>query len=74
MKYQRIRDLREDRDLTQRALANYLKVAQNTYSQYETNRLSISLEDMGKLADFYNTSVDYLMGRTDDPRPYPRAK
>ena len=74
LKYQRVRDLREDKDLPQKALASYLKVSQNTYSQYETNKLEISLDAMGKLADFYNTSVDYLMGRTDDPRPYPRGR
>ena len=71
-KYQRIRNLREDKDLPQKILASYLKVSQNTYSQYETNKIDISLDAMGKLADFYNTSVDYLMERTDDPRPYPR--
>ena len=74
LKYQRIRDLREDRDLPQKVLASYLKVSQNTYSQYETNTLDISLDTMGKLADFYNTSIDYLVGRTDDPKPYPRKR
>ena len=71
-KYRRIRDLREDRDITQKALAIYLNISQNTYSQYETNTLDISLDIMGKLADFYNTSVDYLMDRTDEPKPYPK--
>ena len=74
VKYQRIRDLREDRDLTQEAVANYLSVARNTYSQYETNTLDISLDVMAKLADFYDTSVDYLMGRTDEKKPYPRKR
>ena len=71
-KYKRIRDLREDNDLTQKRLAEYLNISQNAYSQYETNRLEISLETMSKLADFYNTSIiDYLVGRTNDTRPYP---
>ena len=69
LKYQRIRDLREDRDLSQKDLANYLNISQNTYSQYETNTLNISIDTMMRLADYYNTSVDYLIGRTDDPSP-----
>ena len=71
LKYQRIRDLREDRDLPQKILASFLNVAQNTYSQYETGTHSVPLEIMEKLADFHNTSVDYLMGRTDEKTPYP---
>ena len=74
LKYQRIRNLREDRDITQKVLATHLNISQNTYSQYETNTLDISLDTMGMLADFYNTSVDYLMERTDEPKPYPRKQ
>ena len=70
LKYQRIRDLREDRDLTQSEIAHYLNIKQNTYSRYETNDRDIPLDIMGQLADFYNTSVDYLMGRTDEKKPY----
>ena len=72
LKYQRIRDMREDRDLSQNEIAQYLNIKQNTYSRYETNDRAIPLDVMDQLADFYNTSVDYLMGRTDEPRPYGR--
>ena len=65
LKYRRIRDLREDKDLSQQDIALYLNVKQHTYSHYETNARSIPLEIMGRLADYYDTSVDYLMGRTD---------
>jgi transcriptional regulator with XRE-family HTH domain len=74
LKYQRIRDLREDRDISQKEIAQYLNIKQNTYSRYETSDRSIPLEVMGELADLYNTSVDYLMGRTDEPKPYTRAR
>jgi len=70
-KYPRMRNLREDKELSQKDMAGYLNVKPNTYSRYETGTNSISLDAMGLLADFYNTSVDYLMSRTDDPRPYP---
>ena len=70
--YQRIRDLREDHDLSQEELAQYLNVHQTTYSSYETGRLDVPVEVMGKLADFYKTSVDYLMGRTSEIKPYPK--
>ena len=70
LKYQRIRDLREDGDFSQKDIALYLNINQNTYSRYETNARNIPLEVIGKLADYYNTSVDYLMGRTDNPVPY----
>ena len=73
-KYPRLRDLREDKNLPQKTIAAYLKVKSNTYSRYETGTHTISPEALGKLADFYNTSVDYLMGRTDDPKPYPRKR
>jgi len=74
LKYQRIRNLREDRDLTQREVAQYLSIKQNTYSRYETNDREIPLDIMGRLADLYNTSVDYLMGRTDEMKPYERGR
>ena len=70
--YQRIRDLREDHDLSQEELAQYLNVHQTTYSSYETGRLDVPVEVMGKLADFYKTSVDYLMGRTNEIKSYPK--
>jgi len=74
MKFQRIRDLRNDHDLTQEQVAKVLNVKQNTYSQYEIGILSFPLEAVIKLAEFYEVSVDYLVGLTDEPKPYPRKK
>lgn len=71
---QRIRDLREDRDLTQTTVAEILHIQQNTYSQYETGIRNIPVEALCQLADFYGVSVDYLLGRTDVSKPYPRRK
>jgi transcriptional regulator with XRE-family HTH domain len=72
--YRRIRDLREDNDLTQEYIGRILNVDQRTYSNYENDRRQIPIEVLGKLADFYNTSVDYLIGRTDERKPYPSVK
>ena len=66
----RIRDLREDRDLTQKQIAELLHIKQNTYSQYENGHRQIPVDILIKLAQFYNTSVDYLLGRTNEKRPY----
>ncbi len=71
---QRLRDMREDRDLTQAAVAEILHVRQNTYSQYELGVHAIPVEALCRLADFYGVSVDYLLGRTDVSKPYPRRK
>ena len=68
----RIRDLREDRDLTQKELAEYLQVHQTTYSDYELGRLNVPVAILHKIADFYGVSVDYLLGRTNEKRPYPQ--
>jgi len=70
----RLRDLREDKDLTQKELADYLHIRQNTYSQYETEQRQIPIELLIQLARFYNTSVDYLLSLTDEAIPYPRKK
>lgn len=70
----RIRDLREDHDLTQQQVADYLNIRQNTYSQYETGNRQIPMDVLVALADFYKTSADYLLGITDTKTPYPRAK
>ncbi len=70
----RLKDLREDNDLTQTKIAEYLHVKQNTYSQYENGQREIGLGMLIKLAVFYNTSTDYLLELTDDKTPYPRAK
>lgn len=60
----RLRDLREDNDLTQKELAALLKVHQTTYSDYELERLNIPVSALHTLADFYRVSIDYLLGRT----------
>ncbi len=70
----KLRDLREDRDLTQKALAELLQVHQTTYSDYERGQLNIPLAALDKLADFYHVSTDFLLGRTDVPTPYPSKK
>lgn len=57
--------MREDKDLTQNEIAQYLNIKQNTYSQYETGKREIPIELLWKLADYYQTSVDYLIGRTE---------
>lgn len=71
--YQRLRNLREDRDLNQTAVAKLLHVSQTTYSRYESGTLDIPSGSLIALADFYGTSVDYLLGLTDEPKPYRRA-
>ena len=72
LKYVRPRNLRIDRGLTQKQVAEYLNIKQNTYSQYEIGVLNYPLESMGRLADLYGVSVDYLLGRTDVKEPYPK--
>lgn len=71
--YERIRNLREDRDLYQKDLAAFLHVTQVTYSRYELGRRDIPTDVLIKLASFHNVSVDYLLGLTDDREPYRRA-
>ena len=68
----RLKDLREDGDLKQAALAEYLQVHQTTYSDYELGKLNIPINVLHKLADYYGTSIDYLLGRTGEKKPYPK--
>lgn len=68
--YKRIRDLREDNDKTQQEIANYLGMKQPQYYRYETGSSDIPLDILIKLADFYGVSVDYILGRTDNPKLY----
>lgn len=70
--YQRIRDLREDRDLTQTDVARMLHMSQTGYSKYETGENDLPTSVLIRLADYYGTSVDYLLGRTDEKKPYPK--
>ena len=67
----RLRDLREDHDLPQKQVAALLGIDQRVYSNYELGKRTLPLPHLVTLADFYHVSADYLLGRTDDPRPYP---
>ena len=64
MVFERIRNLREDNDKKQQELADYLNIKQTTYSKYELGKINIPIEVFMKLADYYDVSVDYLLGRT----------
>ena len=66
----RLKDIREDHDVTQKELAAYLHVKQNTYSQYENGQRQLPIEILIALAAFYHTSTDYLLGLTDNIQPY----
>ena len=68
MLYKRIRDLREDRDLTQREIGEILSCSQRVYSNYERGELDIPTEYLVKLADYYDVSIDYMLERTDNPK------
>ena len=68
MIFRNIKALREDNDIRQREIAEYLGVSQNTYSQYENGVISLTAEVLIKLADYYNVSVDYLLDRTNNPK------
>lgn len=72
MRFENIRNLRIDKGLTQKQIAEYLGVSQNTYSQYEIGVLNYPIDALLKLADFYNVSIDYLLGRTNTKTPYPK--
>ena len=68
----RLRDLREDRDIKQREVAAYLNCSQQVYSNYELGQRDIPTQTLIAIADFYDTSTDYLLGRTNVPSPYPK--
>ena len=70
----RIKDLREDHDLTQQQVATFLHIKQNTYSQYENGLRQLPVSSLIALAAYYSTSTDYLLGLTDQKQPYPRSK
>lgn len=70
----RIRDMREDADLSQKVIAEYLLCDQSLYSKYERDERTLPLELAVRLADFYRVSVDYLLFLTDEKKPYPRRK
>ncbi|MCI2105308.1 MAG: helix-turn-helix domain-containing protein [Intestinimonas sp.] len=68
--YQHIKDLREDKDLTQQQIAELLNISQTTYSRYESGVLDIPSSSLISLAKFYRTSVDYLLDLTKNKTPY----
>ena len=72
MKFENIRNLRIDNGYTQKQIGEYLGISQNTYSQYEIGVLNYPVDVVMKLADFYGVSTDYLLGRTNAKKPYPR--
>ena len=69
-----IAELRKKKGLTQKQLADYLHIRQNTYSQYETGQRQLPLDVLIALARYYKTSADYLLGLTDERKPYPDSK
>ena len=71
--YRRLKDLREDSDMLQKDVANYLQCSQVCYSYYEIGRRDIPTDALIKLAHLYNTSVDYILGLTDISQPYPKS-
>lgn len=73
VKYLRIRNLREDNDLTQQIIADKLYINRRTYAAYENGINSMTPETLCKIADIYGTSVDYILGRTDVFEPYPKS-
>ena len=70
--YPRLRDMREDNDLSQAALAAYIGMKQPQYSRYERGLRDIPTDVLIRLAKLYNTSTDYLLGLTNNPTPYPQ--
>ena len=67
MQFRNLRGIREDRDIKQKEIAQYLNVSQNTYSQYETGVIALTADVLIKLAEYYGVSIDYLLDRTNNP-------
>lgn len=74
MEIKRLKDIREDKDLLQKQIASILKISRQQYGLYESGKRTITIEKLIELADFYNTSTDYILGITNETKPYPRAK
>lgn len=70
----RIKDMREDKELLQKDVALILNVSQTNYSKYELGKINIPINTLKKLAILFNTSIDYLLGLTNETKPYPRIK
>ena len=74
MHFQRLKDLREDKDMTQTQISEILDIQQTVYSRYERGFQTIPVEHLIKLADFYEVSTDYILGRTLVKKPYPKKR
>ena len=74
MNIQRLKEIREDKDLYQKDVADYLKIKQQQYSEYEIGKRLIPINYLSELADFYDTSIDYLLSKTNERKPYPKIK
>lgn len=70
----RLKDMREDNNKSQKEIASVLGLQQNSYSQIESGKNNLQIDHLIKLANFYNTSTDYLLGLTDNPKPYSKSK
>ena len=70
----RLKDLREDKELRQEDIAQIISISQTNYSKYELEKINIPIETLKKLSFFYNTSIDYILGLTNEIKPYPRVK
>ena len=73
MNVNRLKEIREDNDLFQKDIAKILNMSQNGYSSYETGRLDIPTDVLKKLAEYYKTSIDYILYLTDERKPYPKS-
>ena len=73
MKFKRLKDLREDNDKYQKDIAHLLGISQQYYSDYESGKRTIPIQHLITLAKYYNTSIDYLLYRTDERKPYPKS-
>ena len=70
----RIKDIREDWEMKQKDVAEFLNISQTNYSKYELGKINIPIETLKKMSILFDTSVDYLLGLTNEVKPYPRAK
>ena len=69
-----LRDIREDREMKQKDVAEFLNISQTNYSKYELGKINIPIETLKKMSILFDTSIDYLLGLTNEVKPYPRAK
>ena len=70
----RIKDIREDKEMKQKDVAEFLNISQTNYSKYELGKINIPIETLKKMSILFDTSIDYLLGLTNEVKPYPRAK